>query len=98
VSGAIAAGTLVVHAAGTREDTAEVQPGPYYVFYLCAGHGELLIRLSTNNSDSGKLVRCTDPPQVQSLEVGLGDEFYLAVLAQDGAGGVFRWQLTVASR
>jgi hypothetical protein len=94
----IAAGTVVIRAEGASEVTAETRPGRHYLFFLCAGHGQVLIRLSSGGPESGRLVDCEDPPVVQSLAVGLADRFYLQISGGAASTVVFRWLLTIASR
>jgi hypothetical protein len=97
-SNQVAARTLMIRADGTAEETAVVRPGPYVLFVLCAGRGQVLIRLSSTGPDSGRLIPCTDHPDVESLSVGLADDFYLSISGEADVAAVFRWQLTRATR
>jgi hypothetical protein len=94
----ITAGTLVVRPNGTREVDAETQPRRYYLFFLCAGQGQVLIQPEPPGRGSGQVVPCSDRPQLQSLVVDLADRFYLMISGQSATTVVFRWQLTIASR
>jgi hypothetical protein len=94
----LAAGTVVIRAGGTSEVTALTRPGRHYLYFLCAGEGQVLIRLSSSGADSGRLVRCAERPDLQSLAVALADQFYLMVSGPGTTTVVFRWQLNVASR
>jgi hypothetical protein len=94
----VAAGTVVIRAYGASEVDAETRPGRHYLYFLCAGHGQVLIRLSSGGPESGRVVECEDPPVVQTLEVGLADRFTLQISGGMGSTVVFRWLLTIASR
>ncbi len=94
----IAAGTLVVRPEGVREVDAETRPGRHYLFFLCAGQGQVLIEPGPPGRGAGRLVLCGDRPQLQSLVVDLADRFHLMISGQSATTVVFRWQLTIASR
>jgi hypothetical protein len=94
----LAAGTVTVRAEGAQEVEAATRPGRYFLFYLCAGQGQVRISSSSTGSAAGTSVDCTDPPQVQSLTIGLADRFSLSIMAASPSTVVFRWQLIIASR
>jgi hypothetical protein len=94
----VAAGTVVIRANGASEVEGETRPGRHYLYFLCAGHGQVLIRLSSGGPESGRMVECEDPPVVQTLAVSLADRFILQISGGVGSTVVFRWLLTIASR
>jgi hypothetical protein len=89
------ADTVVLSGATSRESTTPVDGGSYTLTMICAGSGQVRVRLSSFGNDSGRAVRCTDEPRTEQLNVGLADEFFMLVSSEpDGPGrAVFRWRL-----
>ena len=79
------------------EAGAPVPGGSFTLTMICAGVGQVRVRLSsTVDNDTGRPVRCADQPQPVTLTFGLGTEFYLSIVAETDAA-VFRWRLTPAT-
>jgi hypothetical protein len=94
----IMARTVVVRTAGSSRVDAQTRPGRHFLFFLCAGQGQVLLRLSPTGPDSGRLVSCNDRPRLESLVVGVADRFTMRIEGLSPTTVVFRWQLVVASR
>jgi hypothetical protein len=93
----IGADTVVLGRGADTEAGAPVPGGSFTLTMICAGVGQVRVRLSsTSNNDTGRPVRCADQPQPVTLTVGLGTEFYLSIAAETDAA-VFRWRLTPAT-
>ncbi len=89
------ADTMVVGGDLSTERTSPVDGGWYALSVVCAGTGQVRVRLSSSDgNDTGRAVPCSDDPSPQRLQVALADEFYLSVAAEESDGGaVFRWRL-----
>ena len=89
------ADTIVITSDVSTERNAPVDGGSYSLSMVCAGTGQVRVRLSSSGSnDSGLAVRCSDEPTPEQLRVALADEFYMSVSGeQDDGGAVFRWRL-----
>jgi hypothetical protein len=92
----IDADTVMVARGADHEATAPVPGGSFTLTMVCAGAGRVRVRLSSTGNDTGLPVACADQPQPVTLNVGLGTEFYLSMIAETD-GAVFRWRLTPAS-
>ena len=93
----IGADTVVLGRGADTEAGAPVPGGSFTLTMVCAGVGQVRVRLSsTGDNDTGRPVRCSDQPQPVTLTVGLGTEFYLSIAAETAAA-VFRWRLTPAT-
>ena len=88
------ADTIVLTGDIATERTSPVDGGSYALSMICAGTGQVRVRLSSNGTDSGLAVRCSDAPTERRLRVALAGEFFLSVSAEEDDGGaVFRWRL-----
>ncbi len=91
------ADTIVMSGTVSTERTTAVSGGgSYLVSMVCAGTGQVRVRLSTSGDgrDSGQAVRCADRPVPQQFRVGLAEEFHLTVSGELAEGdAVFRWRL-----
>jgi hypothetical protein len=88
------ADTIVLRGEQAAERSTAIDGGSYALSMLCAGTGQVRVRVSTGDNDSGRAVRCSDEPTPETIRVALADEFYLQVSAEeDGGGAVFRWRL-----
>ena len=88
------ADTIVVTGDITAERTTPVEGGGSYLLsVVCAGTGQVRVRLSSSDGrDSGRAVRCSGEPVPEEIRVGLADEFYMSVAGEQG-DAVFRWRL-----
>jgi hypothetical protein len=89
------ADTIVISGDAGTERSNAVDGGSYALSMVCAGAGQVRVRLSSSGSnDSGRAVRCSEEPTPEQLRVALADEFHLSVSGerQDGHA-VFRWRL-----
>ena len=89
--------TMII-AGGARTDrTTTVPGGAYVVTMVCAGDGQVRVRLSVTGEDSGRAVPCAaEDPEPVELAVGLADEFFMAISAEAQGPVVFRWRITPA--
>ena len=89
------ADTIVLTGDLSTERNSPVVGGPYSLSVICAGTGQVRVRLSSpGGNDSGRAVRCSDNPLPERLRFSLADEFYMSVSGEQEAGGaVFRWRL-----
>ena len=89
------ADTIVLTGDTSTEHNSPVDGGSYALSMICAGTGQVRVRLSSSGrNDSGRVVRCSDAPSPERLRVALADEFFLSVSGeQDDGGAVFRWRL-----
>jgi hypothetical protein len=86
--------SIVLSGNNTTERDTPIDGGSYVLTVVCAGTGQVRVRLSTTGTDSGRAVPCSDDPSPQLLRVALADEFHLEISAEDEHGGaVFRWRL-----
>ena len=86
--------TVVLEGDLSTDRTSPVDGGSYSLAMVCAGTGQVRVRVSTNRRDSGRAVPCADRPSPQRLDVALAEEFYIQVAAENDQGGaVFRWRL-----
>lgn len=86
--------TLMIGSGAEREARAPVDGGSFTLTMICAGVGQVRVRLSAvGSNDTGRAVPCADVPQVVTLTVGLGTEFYLSMQAET-TEAIFRWRLT----
>jgi hypothetical protein len=74
----------------------EASPGPYRLLLVCAGRGQVRVRLSTTGDDSGRAIPCSDAPVPVELAVGLADAYFLGYSAEVPNRVAFRWQLSPA--
>lgn len=89
------ADTIVITGGISTERNTPVDGGPYALSMICAGTGQVRVRLSSpGGNDSGQAVRCSEEPIPQRLRFSLADEFYMSVAGeQDEGDAVFRWRL-----
>jgi len=89
------ADTIVLSGDISTERNTPVDGGSYLLSVICAGTGQVRVRLSSSGlNDSGRGVPCSDSPTAEQLPVGLAEEFHLTVSAEPGEGSaVFRWRL-----
>jgi hypothetical protein len=89
------ADTIVLTGDISTEHNSPVDGGSYLLSVVCAGTGQVRVRLSSSGlNDSGRGVRCSDNPTAEQLTVGLAGEFYLSVSGEQNQGSaVFRWRL-----
>jgi hypothetical protein len=89
------ADTIVITGDVRTERNGPVDGGSYALSMVCAGTGQVRVRLSSSgDNDSGRAVPCSDAPTPQQLRVALADEFFMSVSGeQDDGGAVFRWRL-----
>lgn len=87
--------TIVLSGGGFgTERTTPVDGGSYSLSMICAGTGQVRVRLSSTGNDSGRAVQCGETPEVDRLRVAVADEFFMRVSAENDEGGaVFRWRL-----
>jgi hypothetical protein len=86
--------TIVLSGDVPSEHRSPIDGGSYALSMLCAGTGQVRVRVSTGNNDSGRAVPCSDAPSPETIRVALADQFYLQVSAEEDDGGaVFRWRL-----
>jgi hypothetical protein len=86
--------TIVLNGELGTERTTPVDGGSYSLSMICAGTGQVRVRLSSTGNDSGRAVQCDDAPVVDRLRVAVADEFFMRVSAENDEGGaVFRWRL-----
>jgi hypothetical protein len=89
--------TLMLGSGAEREARAPVDGGSFALTMICAGVGQVRVRLSAiGSNDTGRAVPCTDAPRTVTLTVGLGTEFYLSMQSETSEA-VFRWRLTPAT-
>jgi len=89
----IEADTVVLGRSADTEAAASVSAGSFTLAMICAGVGQVRVRLSSTGNDTGRPVPCADEPQPVMLTVWLGTEFHLSMAAESEAA-VFRWRLT----
>jgi hypothetical protein len=89
------ADTLVLGNGTDRQATAQVPGGSFTLTMICAGTGNVRVRMSTGN-DTGLAIACATRPQPVTITVGLGPQFFLS-MESESEGAVFRWRLTQAS-
>jgi hypothetical protein len=86
--------TMVLTGELGTDRTTPVDGGSYALSMVCAGTGQVRVRLSSTGNDSGRAVQCGEAPEVDRLRVAVADEFFMQVSAENEAGGaVFRWRL-----
>ncbi len=89
--------TVVLPAGKRTERNTSVRGGSYALAMLCAGEGQVRVRLSDTGLDSGRAVPCDrQDPQPVELTVGLADELFMAMSAETDGPAVFRWRVTRA--
>jgi hypothetical protein len=91
----VEAETVLLGTASDRQAAVPVTSGPFILTVICAGVGQVRVRLSSTGDDTGRAVRCADEPQPVTMSVALGTQFYLSMTAETKAA-VFRWRLTPA--
>jgi hypothetical protein len=89
------ADTVMLGEASERQAAVPVTGGPFVLTMICAGVGQVRVRLSSTGNDTGRAVPCADRPQPVSMSVALAAQFYLSMTAETTAA-VFRWRLTPA--
>jgi hypothetical protein len=74
---------------------AVVTAGSYRVTMLCvADRGDVRVRFSTTDSDSGRAVPCAPAPTPVTLTIALADNFFLNATSESPTRAViFRWRL-----
>ena len=89
------ADTIVISGDAGAERTSPVDGGSYVLSLVCAGTGQVRVRLSSSGgNDSGRGVPCTEEPAPQRLPVALAEEFHMTVSGEQADGdAVFRWRL-----
>ena len=87
------ADTVVLGRGADTEAGAQVSGGSFALSLICAGVGQVRVRLSSGGNDTGRPVRCADRPEPITLTIGLGTEFYMSIESETDAA-VFRWRLT----
>jgi hypothetical protein len=88
------ADTIVLTGDISTERTSPVDGGSYALSMICAGTGQVRVRLSSGGTDSRLAVRCSDAPTARRLQVLLAGELFLSLSAEEHDGGaVFRWRL-----
>jgi hypothetical protein len=87
------ADTVVLGTGADTEAGATVVGGSFTLSMLCAGVGQVRVRLSSGGDDTGRPVHCADQPEPVTLTIGLGTEFYMSIESETDAA-VFRWRLT----
>jgi hypothetical protein len=93
----VSSDTLMIGSGAEREARTPVDGGSFTLTMVCAGIGQVRVRLSSAASnDTGRAVPCADAPSAVTLTVGLGTEFYLSMQAETSEA-VFRWRLTPAT-
>jgi hypothetical protein len=93
------ADTIVLRGDLAAERNTPIRAGSYALSVICAGTGQVRVRVSTGGTDSGRAVPCSDQPTPEIIRVALVDQFYLQVSAEEDRGGaVFRWRLQRAGR
>jgi hypothetical protein len=86
--------TIVLTGELGTERSAPVDGGSYSLSMICAGTGQVRVRLSSTGNDSGRAVQCGETPEVDRLRVAVADEFFMRLTAENDEGGaVFRWRL-----
>jgi hypothetical protein len=87
--------TLEVSGGRSTDRNEPVDFGSYRVTMLCVGEqGNVRVRVSMTDDDSGRAVPCTLNPATITLTVALADNFYLHVASESQARTVvFRWRL-----
>ena len=86
--------TMVLAAGLNTERSTDVTGGSYALALLCAGEGQVRVRLSAAGEDSGRAVPCSaENPQPVELMVGLADDLYFSVTAETEGPAVFRWRV-----
>ena len=86
--------TIVLTGELGTERTTPVDGGSYSLSMICAGTGQVRVRLSSTGNDSGRAVQCGETPEVDRLRVAVADEFFMRLSAENDEGGaVFRWRL-----
>jgi hypothetical protein len=89
--------TMVLATARRAERNTAVPGGSYTLAVLCAGDGQVRVRLSDTGLDSGRAVPCDrQNPQPVEFMIGLADELFLAVSAETDGAAVFRWRVVRA--
>jgi Family of unknown function (DUF6023) len=91
------AGTVVLGPGVDTDAGAAVPGGSFRLTMLCAGVGQVRVRLSETGDDTGRPVPCADQPKPVTLGVGLGAQFHLFITAETPGPAVFRWRLTQAA-
>jgi hypothetical protein len=71
----------------------DTSPGPYRLVLVCAGRGQVRVRMSTSGDDSGRAVTCSDTPVPAELSVGLAEQYFVSYEAEVPQRVAFRWQL-----
>ncbi len=86
--------TIVLTGELGTDRTTPVDGGSYLLAMVCAGTGQVRVRLSSTGNDSGRAVQCGEAPTVDRLRVAVAEEFFMRVSAENAEGGaVFRWRL-----
>ncbi|AGL21350.1 hypothetical protein L083_7840 [Actinoplanes sp. N902-109] len=85
--------TLVLKARARVERNTGVPTGSYALMLICAGSGQVRLRLSATLVDSGRAVPCGAEPQPVVLDVSLGSMLFLAISSEAGEEVVVRWRL-----
>ncbi|GAB1694835.1 hypothetical protein KRM28CT15_66380 [Krasilnikovia sp. M28-CT-15] len=89
--------TLVLTRGGSARRETAVPGGTFTLTMVCAGQGQVRVRLSTSGNDSGRAVPCGDRPDPVMLTVALAHEFFMSMTAETDSSAVFRWRLTQAA-
>ncbi|RZU50596.1 hypothetical protein EV385_2371 [Krasilnikovia cinnamomea] len=92
----VQADTLVLPPGRTARREAAVAGGTFTLTMVCAGQGQVRVRLSTSGNDTGRAVPCADRPDPVTLSVALAHEFFMLMTAETDSSAVFRWRLTQA--
>jgi hypothetical protein len=91
--GQAGARTFLLGSDQAPEESTDVDPGSFELGVVCAGHGDVRVRLSVASSASGEVVQCSDAPATVKLSVQLADQFTLSVAPEVQGSAVFRWRL-----
>ncbi|BFU41978.1 DUF6023 family protein [Krasilnikovia sp. MM14-A1004] len=93
----VQADTLVLSRGASEQREAAVAGGTFTLTMVCAGQGQVRVRLSTSGNDSGRAVPCGDRPDPVMLTVALAHQFFMSITAETDSAAVFRWRLTQAA-
>ena len=88
------AGTLVLDVGPDAEAQTGVSPGRHVLDVVCAGQGQVRVRVGTAGADGGRAVPCADRPSPVTFTVGLGTEFSMVLNAETDGAVIVRWRLT----
>jgi len=87
------ADTIALRGDAPAERTISIDTGAFALSMVCAGVGHVRVKVSTGERDSGRAVQCSPDPTPQTIRIGLAEQFYLQVAAEEQSAAVFRWQL-----